>query len=408
MKANTDEENFSTEPLKEAPHVFLERLCTETLGEEGAFVIFRRPFCEEIEGFFSKKKDYICSPLTDLHKHKQGFLLQPFSGSKVSSYLLKPSLQLRLQKKRYSYSCSRGTKRKWQIYLSSKAKSKIQIPNSLYGSLSAAPLLQKEYISIVEKALSAITEKRLRKVVLSRYQRVAYSHTQKLFTTFFRLCELYPSTFVYFFCGPAGVWIGASPELLASCNGTNFESVALAATQAMPSSGSLLDVKWSKKEQEEQKFVKEYIATQLKLSGLLKIKKSRTESTRAGEMLHLRTLFSGKVPHLNGASTPSEQMIGRILQHLHPTPALCGYPTAEALSFIESEENIPRDLYGGFLGPMYSPNRYEFYVNIRCARFYPNEAILYAGAGIVDGSDPYKEWIETEIKCMTMQKVICS
>ena len=93
-----------------------------------------------------------------------------------------------------------------------------------------------------------------------------------------------------------------------------------------------------------------------------------------------------------------------ILQHLHPTPAVGWYPKNEAMRYIEDIEPFDRGWYAGPVGWV-SSDAAEFAVAIRSAITTENKLILYAGAGIVPGSDPEKEWAEIENKIANYLKV---
>ena len=389
-----------THPLPTPKEAFFTQLCTEALRAEGAFVLFKRPFSQEIEGFWGKKKDWVRLPLQDLHKISKGFLVYPFEASQQGAYMLKPSLYLSLNDKAYRYTCLSGEEKYWRNCMSQPA-SALHIPETLYGSLCTdPPMSQAVYMDMVKEALAAMTSKRLQKVVLSRYKKLTYQAPQQLMSTFFRLVDFYPSTFVYFLCAPEiGVWMGASPELLVSRTNNTLQSMALAATQAVPPSGDIHDVVWDEKECQEQCLVKQYITEQLQLVGMQGITTQATETIRVGDILHLRTCLSGTVSAVNNG------LLGKILQHLHPTPALCGYPVQAAQDFIAAHEPRLRAFYGGVLGPIYHTSTYQLHVNIRCARFYQDHLQLHAGCGILPTSDPYKEWLETELKCMAMQRL---
>ncbi|MBC7426107.1 MAG: chorismate-binding protein, partial [Bacteroidia bacterium] len=91
-----------------------------------------------------------------------------------------------------------------------------------------------------------------------------------------------------------------------------------------------------------------------------------------------------------------------ITNMLHPTPAVCGYPFNEALDFIKENEGYNREFYSGYLGPVYNNGDRQLFVNLRCMRIYEEDMVLFAGGGINKGSDPEKEWTETENKMKTL------
>uniref|UniRef100_A0A9I9E777 Chorismate-utilising enzyme C-terminal domain-containing protein n=1 Tax=Cucumis melo TaxID=3656 RepID=A0A9I9E777_CUCME len=87
-----------------------------------------------------------------------------------------------------------------------------------------------------------------------------------------------------------------------------------------------------------------------------------------------------------------------ILSMLHPTPAVCGWPTEEARDFIAETEVFDRGMYAGPVG-WFGGGESEFAVGIRSALVKRGlGALIYAGTGIVKGSNPSSEWDELELK----------
>ena len=116
---------------------------------------------------------------------------------------------------------------------------------------------------------------------------------------------------------------------------------------------------------------------------------TRITSTRS--MWHLGTRIEGR---LKDEGTPSVLLASA----LHPTPAVCGVPTARAASLIKALEPVARDFYAGAVGWCDASGDGAWYVAIRCAEISGRQARLYAGAGIVPGSDPMAEAAETGAK----------
>jgi menaquinone-specific isochorismate synthase len=92
-----------------------------------------------------------------------------------------------------------------------------------------------------------------------------------------------------------------------------------------------------------------------------------------------------------------------VLSRLHPTPAVGGSPRNAAVARIRELESFPRGLYAGALGWINACGEGEFFVGLRSALIDGPVARLYAGAGIVAGSEPAKEKLETELKFRAMQ-----
>ncbi|WP_198781838.1 isochorismate synthase [Shewanella putrefaciens] len=95
----------------------------------------------------------------------------------------------------------------------------------------------------------------------------------------------------------------------------------------------------------------------------------------------------------------------QLLQALHPTPAVGGLPRHSAMSFIRQREGYMRGWYAGACGYF---NKYEseFSVAIRSALIEPGRINLFAGAGIIAGSDPLAEWQELENKLATIMSIL--
>ena len=87
----------------------------------------------------------------------------------------------------------------------------------------------------------------------------------------------------------------------------------------------------------------------------------------------------------------------QLLAALHPTPAVGGAPRESALAFIRAREPYDRGWYAGACG-MLSRETSECSVAIRSARIDPGAVTLFAGAGIVAGSEPAAEWAELDNK----------
>ena len=92
---------------------------------------------------------------------------------------------------------------------------------------------------------------------------------------------------------------------------------------------------------------------------------------------------------------------------LHPTPAICGYPTAVAFDYIQKLEPFERQYYAGLVGWQQANGDGEWALTLRCAFYGPDNVMrLYAGAGTVAGSDPDSEVTETATKMETFMRAI--
>ncbi|MCI2947406.1 menaquinone-specific isochorismate synthase [Staphylococcus caledonicus] len=114
-------------------------------------------------------------------------------------------------------------------------------------------------------------------------------------------------------------------------------------------------------------------------------------------LYHLYTKIQGKLK--------SNSYIG-LIDQMHPTPALGGYPKEEAVKFIEENEFGTRGLYGAPVGYIDMNDDCEFIVAIRSMLIKQNQTTLFAGCGIVKDSDPESEVAETAVKFSPMMNAL--
>ena len=121
-------------------------------------------------------------------------------------------------------------------------------------------------------------------------------------------------------------------------------------------------------------------------------------STRT--MWHLGTRIEGLVHR------PDEVSAAELAALLHPTPAVCGAPRDRAAEMIRELEAYDRGFYAGAMGWTNAAGDGAWHVSLRCAEICGAEARLYAGAGIVEGSDPTAEADETSGKFQAVLRAL--
>ena len=272
-----------------------------------------------------------------------------------------------------------------------------------------------QHINLVSKGVDAIKKGGLQKVVLSRCVTKSLQNSNPL-TIFKRLFNSYKTAMVYCWYHPkVGLWIGATPELLFQVEGKRLTTMSLAGTKSFHED---LELEWTPKEYEEQQIVTDFIVNQLQPYSK-SINVSEVETIQAGKLLHLRTKISSII------SDNSE--LKPIIEALHPTPAVCGFPKDEAKNYILQHEHYDRDFYTGFLGELnlktsksrnsnrrnvennaYSVVKTEsnFFVNLRSMQLQDESALIYVGGGITNDSNPEHEWEETVNKTSTINAVL--
>lgn len=262
-----------------------------------------------------------------------------------------------------------------------------------------------DYITNVKKAIQHIHEGLLKKVVVARNKIIDLPDTTTPGQLFKKLSETFDNSFRSLIHSKQyGTWIGASPEVLISIeNNTLFSTVALAGTQRLPADGHISEAVWKQKEIEEQALVSRYIISCFKSIRLREFEEEGPKTIKAGELLHLKTIYSVNLTEVNIPDLGTQ-----MLRLLHPTSAVGGMPRQEAFDFIRQAEKFDRQLFAGYIGPVNIRNHTNLFVNIRCARLYQTKAVLFAGAGITEESDPEKELAETEIKMNVIASVLHS
>lgn len=263
----------------------------------------------------------------------------------------------------------------------------------------------ESFQNAVRAAVDAVKRHEFQKVVLSRQKQVPLPPRFDFLALFVELCRRYPTAFVSFFAVPqAGVWIGASPEILVGVeNNRIFRTMALAGTQPRGALENLQQAAWTQKEIAEQAMVSRYIINCFKKIRLREFEEDGPRTVAAGNLIHLRTDFEVDMQAVN-----FPQLGTVMLELLHPTSAVCGLPKEPAAVFIARHENYDRALYSGYIGSVNIEGESRLFVNLRCMQLQANSLILYAGAGITEDSDAEKEWRETEMKCDTMLDAVAS
>jgi isochorismate synthase len=255
------------------------------------------------------------------------------------------------------------------------------------------------YVDKVNNIKQAISNGNLDKVVLSRLSTDPKPEDFNPSQFLNILHQTYPDAFVYLLYIPdTGMWCGATPESLVSVTGNIVTTVSLAGTRKYPGEG--VQVTWDEKEIREQDIVTGYIEEVLKKFNITAYRKTDLESMKAGNLVHLKSGFSLSLDALDGR-------LFEFIEELHPTPSVCGLPKDKALSFLKKTEEHDREYYSGFLGPVDTiKDEMELFVNLRCMKIESHSLKFFIGAGITSGSDPLKEWEETEDKKMTLVNIL--
>lgn len=202
--------------------------------------------------------------------------------------------------------------------------------------------------------------------------------------------------------GTPATLVGATPELLLSKSGAKVVSEPLAGSisrRDMANGTATSALFGSDKDRREHALVVEHIADMLAPHCRRLYVPPEPSLVSTSTMWHLGTRIEGE---LRDDSIPSlELLVG-----LHPTPAVCGMPSQEAARVIGEIEPFERDFYGGAIGWCDDRGDGRWHIALRCARVTDDSVRLYAGAGIVHGSNPAAEAAETSAKFTAMLRAL--
>jgi isochorismate synthase len=386
---------------------FLDLLFLKGLNSGGSFAIWRKPKSRKLE-FLLDESETPGRVTLDLEQLPAGFIVHPFADQEdKKAFFIKSSRYISFQLDEEIDSEDLPEWVKTQVEKNGESHNSlvnrlIRIESQSSYTSEVASGQKDHFIRLVQQGIEAIDAGVLEKVVPARTKLIPVSENFDLGKTFLEMLESYPNSFVNFFHIPEiGTWIGASPEVLIETKGDKFYTMALAGTQPALGENPLKTAAWTQKEIEEQALVCRYIVECFKKIRLREYEEHGPKTVMAGNLLHLRSDF-----RVNMEATGFPQLGSVMLDLLHPTSAVCGMPRKEAHEFLQVNEDFDRSFFAGFIGPVNVQDETSIYVNLRTACLKGERAVLYAGAGITEDSDPEKEWEETELKCQIIGKFI--
>lgn len=255
----------------------------------------------------------------------------------------------------------------------------------------------------VSEAINRIQKNEFDKVVLSREMRVKLNNTAPITSILQELSEKESNSYIFALEAGHDCFIGATPERLVQKTDVQLFSACVAGSTPRGSTededialgNSLLqDIKNRK----EHQFVVDMICeARLPVCSDLHIPGEPT-LMKLKHIQHLYTPVTGRCNEQTSLLT--------IVERLHPTPALGGWPKKKAVEVIRELEPMERGLFGAPLGWIDAKGNGEFVVAIRSALIKNSEASLFAGCGIVNHSDPVVEYEETKVKMRPLLTVL--
>lgn len=262
----------------------------------------------------------------------------------------------------------------------------------------------QQWSEAIRDAKAGFNSGNMEKVVLTRKKQFSFDKPCDPIHSLSRLRQHYPEGCSFLIKNDhSPVFLGCSPELLLSVKDHSIETEALAGSIAR-----------GKTEQEDNKLAKKLLASakdqqehnfvvrsiRKNLSPFLAECDIPDEPAmkKLPNVQHLYTPVKGKME--NNAS------ILQMLERLHPTPAVGGTPRSPALSFIKNREPFERGWFASPIGWITASGSASFYVAIRSGLVNEKQALLFAGCGIVEDSDPRAEWEEANLKFKPMLSVL--
>ncbi len=260
-------------------------------------------------------------------------------------------------------------------------------------------------------AVREIKDGGLAKVVLARSLSVDHDGELEVAAFLGRLRSLYPSCTLIAIGRAHDTFLAATPEALVRVEGCCVTTAALAGSAPRgrePGEDRALaeGLLASKKEGEEHAYVVDAIRAMLApRCDELEIPKSPRLRPIFG-IQHLETRMRGRLA--KAADGKNAVDVLELVEALHPTPAVCGVPAGSARAWLRRFEGLERGWYAAPVGWLDLEGGGDFRVALRSALIRnglgpigesgASRAILFAGAGIVAGSETASELAETRIK----------
>lgn len=267
----------------------------------------------------------------------------------------------------------------------------------------------RKYVEAVSSALRSIDDGKLSKVVLGRILELSFAERVDSAEWLRRFYAQNASGYVFSIdlsapSKPMHKLMGASPELLLRKRGGHVYTNPLAGSRARGRSTvedeenarALLQ---SEKDHREHALVIESVVAALRPFCVGLEVPARPSLLSTPTMWHLSTAINGQLRDPGCSSI-------ELVQALHPTPAVAGYPREPAVALIAELEGDTRGPFAGAVGHCNAQGDGEWAVTLRCAQVTETSARLFAGAGVVAGSDPWAELDETGAKFRTALRAL--
>jgi len=275
---------------------------------------------------------------------------------------------------------------------------------SLELNWGAGSVSEVEWQSRVSRAVEKIKNGDLEKVVLARDLSVATNREIDVQTLIQRLESEYPSTWVFL----VENLVGATPELLVRLSKSLVTSRVLAGTIRKTGDEAkdltlAATLAKSSKDLEEHEYAVRSVADALAPFCSSTNVPDSPFVLHLSNVMHLATDVTGVV---NDSATPVDMFT--VIKALHPSAAVCGTPTDDARDVISEIEGMNRERYAGPVGWIDARGDGEVGIALRCGQIAPDKKKirLFAGCGIVAGSNPDDELAESQAKLLPMRTAL--
>jgi isochorismate synthase len=257
----------------------------------------------------------------------------------------------------------------------------------------------EEWKAAVARIATEIRAGRYVKAVLARRVRARLGEPADIATALRRLRAGYPSATVFAVSLGDRCFLGATPELLVRLDSGRLEAACVAGsatrgvTQAEDEQLARALLASAKERSEHAVVVRCILDALAELCDDLRAD-PMPRLLKVRNVQHLFTSVRGRVC--------GDRDVLDLVECLHPTPAVGGFPREPALAAVGARERFDRGWYAGVVGWVGSAGDGEFAVALRSALLTSREAFLYAGSGVMADSDPDAEYAETCLKLRPM------
>lgn len=261
-------------------------------------------------------------------------------------------------------------------------------------SSQSASSSKERWLALTQNAIDTIKTGELEKLVTTRQMSVEIAQTVDIKQLLSQLINYYPTCSIFNYQAQGQTVLAASPERLLSLNNRHISSDAIGGTISRSPDSLIRFITSDSKLLNEHAIIADDIYRRLDpYCHVLKMPVNPL-LMKLHNMYHLETPISGQLRE--------QKNIFDVIDTLHPTPAIAGYPARQAQQWLLQNECYNRGWYTGAFGWIRGIDNGELSVFLRCALIKDNSAQLFAGAGLVAESVAEQEWQETELKINTI------